>query len=436
MSIAVLPKDSEPPSGLCEFQGLMIQWFLITDALFCLSMATNVFLVFFYGYDAQQLRHLEKWYVACSYGIPALPVLVYFILGRTGNEIIGSATLWCWVSSDVEWMRIAFFYAPTWIVITTTISIYIITGYRIWKKRAELRSVSRSSHHYLARNSFTAAPEITAPHPFVGTNNIVVTTQIKCHVQPEDAISRCVSPEPDQSSINSFSSTRLLSSPSKHNDTVTETLPVVDASRTSRIQIEDVEAQRHPHNGTRGRNGYRATVIATSPAETSATPTTLLTTRPVAKRTAEGHAAAMAYFQVAFLMFVALLVVWLPSSINRMYQFTHRNRSSFALNIISAIVLPLQGAWNATIYIFTTRSECRRAWGTVKSKLTGSPLQHHLRRDAYRKETMTSSRDTQDSGTEIALDDFHKHDVHVRHAEVSNGQATEEGKAQRHSEPW
>ncbi|KAI4936025.1 hypothetical protein J4E85_001353 [Alternaria conjuncta] len=374
MSIAVLPKDSEPPSGLCEFQGLMIQWFLITDALFCLSMATNVFLVFFYGYDAQQLRHLEK-------------------------------------------------------------CIYIITGYRIWRKRAELRSVSRSSHQYLARNSFTAATENTTPHPFVGANNIVVTTQIKCDVQPEDAISRCVSPEPDQSSINSFSSTRLLST-SKHDDTATEALPASDAARTSRIQIEDVEAQRHPHNGTRGRNGYRATVIATSPAETSAIPTTLLTTRPVAKRTAEGHAAAMAYFQVAFLMFVALLVVWLPSSINRMYQFTHRNRSSFALNIISAIVLPLQGAWNATIYIFTTRAECRRAWGTVKSKLTGSPLQHHLRRDAYRKETMTSSRDTQDSGTEIALDDFHKHDVRVRHAEVSNGQATEEGKAQRHPEPW
>jgi len=322
------------------------------------------------------------------------------------------------------------------IVITTTISIYIITGYRIWRKRAELRSVSRSSHQYLARNSFAAATENIAPHPFVGANNIVVTTQIKCDVQAEDAISRCVSPEPDQNSINSFSSTRLLSSPSKHDDTATQALPALDAARTSRIQIEDVEAQQHPHNGTRGRNGYRATVIATSPAETSATPTTLLTTRPAAKRTAEGHAAAMAYFQVAFLMFVALLVVWLPSSINRMYQFTHRNRSSFALNIISAIVLPLQGAWNATIYIFTTRSECRRAWGTVKSKLTGSPLQHHLRRDAYRKETMTSSRDTQDSGAEIALDDFHKHDVHVRHAEVSNGQATEEGKAQRHPEPW
>lgn len=322
------------------------------------------------------------------------------------------------------------------IVITTTISIYIITGYRIWRKRAELRSISRSSHQYLARDSFTAATENTAPHPFVGTNNIVVTTQIKCDVQPEDAISRCVSPEPDQNSISSFSSTRLLSTPSKHNATMMETLPAMDAARTSRIQVEDIEAQRNPHNGTRGRNGYRATVIATSPAETSATPTTLLTTRPVAKRTAEGHAAAMAYFQVAFLMFVALLVVWLPSSINRMYQFTHRNHSNFALNIISAIVLPLQGAWNATIYIFTTRAECRRAWGTVKSKLTGSPLQHHLRRDAYPKETMTSSRNTQDSGAEIALDHLHKHDVHVRQAEVSNSQAVEEDEAQHHPELW
>ena len=77
-------------------------------------MAANVFLVFFNGYDAQKLRHLEKWYFAFSYGIPALPVLVYVILGRTGHTIIGSATMWCWVDVDVEWMRIAFFYAPAW----------------------------------------------------------------------------------------------------------------------------------------------------------------------------------------------------------------------------------------------------------------------------------------------------------------------------------
>jgi hypothetical protein len=75
-------------------------------------MATNVFLVFFNAYDAQQLRHLEKWYLAFSYGVPGIPALTYVVLGRTGNQIMGSATLWCWVKTDLSWMRIAFFYAP------------------------------------------------------------------------------------------------------------------------------------------------------------------------------------------------------------------------------------------------------------------------------------------------------------------------------------
>jgi len=77
-------------------------------------MATNVLLVFFHGYDAQQIRHLEKWYFAFSYGVSAVPAITYVILDHTGHQIIGSATLWCWVAIDAEWMRIAFFYAPAW----------------------------------------------------------------------------------------------------------------------------------------------------------------------------------------------------------------------------------------------------------------------------------------------------------------------------------
>jgi hypothetical protein len=317
------------------------------------------------------------------------------------------------------------------VVITATISIYIITGYRIWRKRAELRSVSRSSHLYLAENTLTSATDNVTSGPFVGLNKIMVTTQIKCDVQPEHAISRCVSPEPDQDSISSFASTRLLSKASRINATSTEITPDLDATSASRTHVEDVEAQQELRHGMRGRNGYRATVIATNPVADTMVPTALSRTRPTVKRTAEGHAAAMAYFQVAFLMFMALFVVWLPSSINRMYQLTHRSNPKFALNIISAIVLPLQGAWNATIYIFTTRAECRRAWGMVKSKLTGSPLQHHSRQNTYRKETMMSSRDTQDSAAEIALNDFLKQGVHARHSEVSSSEAVEGDKAQR-----
>ena len=192
------------------------------------------------------------------------------------------------------------------------------------------------------------------------------------------------------------------------------------------MRIDDVEAQHCPRHDEPGQNGYRATVIATTPlAEAPEMPTTLSTSRPV-RRTAEGHAAAMAYFQVAFLMFLALFVVWLPSSVNRMYQFIHKDRPSFALNIISAIVLPLQGSWNAIIYIFTTQAECKRVWRMIVSKVTGKPAKHQLRHDSYRKETMTSSRDTRESTTDIALDEILKQGTQVRHAEVSSTEGPEQ----------
>lgn len=56
-------------------------------------MATNVFLVFFYGYDSRQLHHLEKWYLMFAYGIPAIPPIAYIILDHTGHRIIGPATV-------------------------------------------------------------------------------------------------------------------------------------------------------------------------------------------------------------------------------------------------------------------------------------------------------------------------------------------------------
>ena len=57
-------------------------------------MATNVFLVFWRGYDAIQLRHLEKWYLLLAYGVPAIPPLVYVILDHVwAAPIMGPATV-------------------------------------------------------------------------------------------------------------------------------------------------------------------------------------------------------------------------------------------------------------------------------------------------------------------------------------------------------
>jgi hypothetical protein len=141
-------------------------------------------------------------------------------------------------------------------------------------------------------------------------------------------------------------------------------------------------------------------------------------TGPTSRKTAEGHAAAMAYSQVAFLMFLALFVVWLPSSINRMYQFINKEHPSFTLNIISAIVLPLQGAWNAIIYIFTTRAECKRAWSITVAKFKGNQVKDvpQPRQDPYRKDIKRSSRDTKTS--DVALDEILKQGPRIRHSEI------------------
>ncbi|KAF1841632.1 family A G protein-coupled receptor-like protein [Cucurbitaria berberidis CBS 394.84] len=423
MSTSAIPKHRDMLSQLCEFQGVLIQWFMMADSLWVFCMALNVFLVFFYAYDSHQLRHLEKWYLLFAYGVPAIPALIYVILDHTGHRILGPATLWCWVAKEVDWMRITFFYAPVWIVVTATLTIYIVTGLRIFQKRALLQSFSRQSRQL-------PVVEESSANPFTGGNNIVVTTQIKYDVEHE--ISRCVLSEGDRESISTFASTRNLSNVGRLDEQASASLPMAPAIRTHQNHRKSAETQTSGN----GRSGYRATAFATNSTTGSAMGQTghSQVNPPIRIRTAEGNAAAMAYLRVAFLMFIALFVVWVPSSLNRLYQFIHKDRPSYGLNIISATVLPLQGAWNAIIYIFTTRAECKRAYGLVESKFTGQPPRYQPRNDTYREDTMTSSRHTRDSDAEITLGDMFKQGDEVRHIEVSSPDSVADPKPYRSQE--
>ena len=281
------------------------------------------------------------------------------------------------------------------VVITATITIYTITGYKIWKRRVELRSIPQNSLQSTAIRTLNRAPSTNNTNilNLSGTNNISVTTQIT-----QDTISRCTSPEPDQDSITSFSTTRTLAEAVIVEDKSIRSLRAFPPTGICKARRKDIEGQHIPHHDRNKRSGYRATVVATNTTvEDAEDANTLSISFPGATRTPEGNAAAMAYFQVAFLMFLALFVVWLPSSINRMYQFIHKD-PSFALNILSAIVLPLQGAWNSTIYISTTRKECKRAWGMTMSKLTGRPLR------SSQDGSVVSSQRRRDSTIEVALE--------------------------------
>jgi hypothetical protein len=84
------------------------------------------------------------------------------------------------------------------------------------------------------------------------------------------------------------------------------------------------------------------------------------TANPMRRRQAyEANTAAWSYTKCAILFFSALLVTWIPSSANRVYSVVHVGESSEPLEYMSAFVLPLQGFWNAIIYVVTSWKACQ-----------------------------------------------------------------------------
>jgi hypothetical protein len=58
----------------------------------------------------------------------------------------------------------------------------------------------------------------------------------------------------------------------------------------------------------------------------------------------------LAYLRTSFVFAISILVTWTPSSINRVYSLVYPTRTSYGLNLAGAVVLPLQGLWNAVIF--------------------------------------------------------------------------------------
>lgn len=79
----------------------------------------------------------------------------------------------------------------------------------------------------------------------------------------------------------------------------------------------------------------------------------------------EANSEAWLYARVAFLFFCALLISWVPSSINRLYSLANPDKYNFGLNYTESLVLPLQGFWNALVYIVTSQTACVDLWREV-----------------------------------------------------------------------
>jgi hypothetical protein len=215
-------------------------------------------------------------------------------------------------------MRIAFFYAPVWMGITTTLLIYIITGRKIFKKRSELRSFTKKTAADLDQEAMT--------NPFTAGEIIVETEMKVTHSaldQDEEVASRIGSNE----SRSSFSSTNQLSDAAEAPATHATTASSFSCANWETEVPQAPEASNTPSRDIT-RTGYRATAFSTNKTKSlvTVTPRSVSVGRhnPSRRRhtAMEGNAAAWGYFKVAFLMFAALIVVWVPSTVNRLQQLS------------------------------------------------------------------------------------------------------------------
>jgi hypothetical protein len=211
--------------------------------------------------------------------------------------------LWCWIDGNWAAVRIYSYYAPIWICIFLALVIYIRVGVEIYQKRSELRAAAYSNNY--TSGTLTSISDNPRAAPFTG----IRTTEVEV---THDAWNKNPLSPPPQGYARG----------------------------------EKVESRK---------DQYSITISAPTTKIQSAT----RFKKPVGTSMDK---VKLAYTKVALLFAISILITWVPASINRVYGLRFPKNPSFALNVGSALVLPLQGFWNTVIYFSTSLGVCKSVW--------------------------------------------------------------------------
>ncbi|KAJ5360032.1 hypothetical protein N7517_009223 [Penicillium concentricum] len=323
--------------------------FMPADALWTFAMACNVYLTFFHKYNSEQLRRLEWKYVLCCYGVPFVPAFAYFFIqNQARGRIYGSAILWCWISAQWGFLRIATFYGPVWLIISLTFAIYLRAGTVIYQKRRQLR--------HLGGIDSDLAPE----SPFAMLTGIQVTREIACST-------------PERRSLSEGNARGLPCAAFRAYSVTIEGGGTPSTFHGSSSRIGPSPPQQENSSKTVRPDGMDSQRRSTSTETSSAT---------------------WAYTKYAMLFFIALLVTWVPSTINRVYSLARPNDFNFSLNYASSFVLPLQGFWNSLIYVSISWPAFKLLWSDLHGRICSwriSRLVTNTQSFHLRKSSQTSS---------------------------------------------
>lgn len=164
---------------------------------------------------------------------------------------------------------------------------------------------------------------------------------------------------------------------------VTESIESAENGRKASISLQkDVDGPPIPgveeHHGTHDIDPYSINIEADQNVEPNGRKQSQpdigrlrSLTREVALQ--EINRDAWLYARVAFLFFCALLISWIPSSINRVYSLAHPDRLVYGLNYVEALVLPLQGFWNCMVYMVSSKTAVRNLFRSLRGLPELSP---------------------------------------------------------------
>ncbi|KAK1574360.1 uncharacterized protein LY79DRAFT_639721 [Colletotrichum navitas] len=336
-------------SVLCKSQAVLLESFLQSDPWWSFAMAINAFFIFFANADVSSFRRYLWVYCIICLGGPLILGLCLLLIKPHGPEssVYGDAFLWCWITPEWGHLRIYTFYVPTWCCIFGSAVVYLVIGYHIFRKRNQLANLNSSNlrnnaEGFLGVNEGTS----TGKSPTDGTEddiNAVMEGPITT-IKLEPQLPRTPCP----ARINSF-----INAKAQYRD-------------PCHMINEEAAPQGNPRFGT------TTSILAPQKPRRF----TIRRITPINGKI-QSHLKGidpikLEYLRTCSFFAISVLVTWTPSSINILYEYIRPQDVNVGLNTTIAIVLPLQGAWNAGIFFLTS-------WSTLREEWTEMRLRHQAR---------------------------------------------------------
>ncbi|KAK4239411.1 putative G-protein coupled receptor [Achaetomium macrosporum] len=334
-------------SAMCQTQAFLLEMFMQSDPWWSFAMAVNVYMVFFLSYSPNEFhKHLWLYCLIC-YGIPAVPAFVCLFYAPNGKRMYGNATLWCWIDDSYNQLRIFTYYLPIWTCISLSAVIYVAVGYQVFHQRNQLRNLTLSNH---AKDTYGINLKDSAEkgQQCYGT----VTTEVQVTAESSGSQTPPSTPEGSIAPVLHKSQAVAAHSPWGSPDYgLDSTISPTAAAHNKPFTTISSISSNWPREAKKKQSILK---------------TLAQTWRKFTNKLGNLDPIKLAYLRTSFVFAISILVTWTPSSINRVYSLIHPTRTSYGLNLAGAIVLPLQGLWNAIIFAATSWNILKDEFGELR----------------------------------------------------------------------